>query len=73
MVANEAWQTPFIDTTDRSLIFVTAEQVTLRVVLRFSLETDATMAFDAIWRAKKQRTLPTLPRREGKSPGLAYC
>ena len=61
-----------IDTTDRSVALATGEHGTLRVVLRFSLETDATMALDAIYLAKKQRTPPTLPRRKGKSLGLTH-
>ena len=63
---------PYLDTTDRSHSFATAEHETLRVIFRFPLETGTMTAFDAICHAKKQRSPPTLPRRDGKSLGLAH-
>ena len=62
----------WLDTTDRSLASATREHGVLRVVSRFSLETDAMMICNAVYRGKKQRSLLTLPRRKGESPGLAH-
>ena len=62
----------YADTTDRSLASAAAEHETLRVIPGFTLETGAMMAFNAIWQAKSQRSLPTLPRLKGESPGLTH-